>query len=219
MISQELETSDGVTLIGGGDVQTHDVLLAQSLAPHVLAADGGADKAIALGVSPRAVIGDLDSVSAATLQSIGAAQSVKVHDQDTTDLDKCLDLIKAPFILGVGFLGGRLDHELAAFSSLLRSAGKAVVLIGEQDVVFAVPSFLKLDLPKGTRFSLFPLLASQGTSQGLNWPIDGLTLEPGGRIGTSNEVIGSVEVTTKAPGLIGIVPKDCLRPVIQALRG
>ena len=42
-----------------------------------------------------------------------------IPEQDSTDFDKCLRHIAAPLVLGVGFLGGRVDHELAAFSTLV----------------------------------------------------------------------------------------------------
>ncbi len=53
-----------VLLLGNGESLPADFLkeLAQQ-ADLIIATDGGADKALAKGVSPHAIIGDLDSVS------------------------------------------------------------------------------------------------------------------------------------------------------------
>jgi thiamine pyrophosphokinase len=52
---------------------------------------------------------------------------VPVHhlpEQDTTDFEKCLYSVAAPLLLGVGFLGGRADHHLAAMNVLVRYADR-----------------------------------------------------------------------------------------------
>ena len=58
-----LSVAEGVTLIGGGEVGPQALAAALALAPVVAAADSGADAALAHGLLPRAVIGDLDSLS------------------------------------------------------------------------------------------------------------------------------------------------------------
>ena len=62
-----VQSTDPVTLLGGGDATTADVEAALALAPTCVAADGGAELAARAGVSPDAVIGDFDSVSPGTL--------------------------------------------------------------------------------------------------------------------------------------------------------
>ena len=52
-----------VTLVAGGPLRRAELRAALARAPHLVAADGGADRALALGVEPVAVIGDLDSLS------------------------------------------------------------------------------------------------------------------------------------------------------------
>ena len=76
-----------------------------------------------------------------------------------------------------------------------------------------------VDLPPGQRLSLFPMAPMRGRSKGLRWPIDGLTLDPMGRLGTSNEVIGPVELEFEAPGTIVLIPREHLDRSLAAITG
>jgi thiamine pyrophosphokinase len=108
---------------------------------------------------------------------------------------------------------------LANFAILARRIGAPTLLIGTHDVAFAVPEKIALDLPVGTRISLFPMVPTKGTSKGLRWPIDGLTIDPLGRLGTSNEVSGPVEMIFDTAGTIVIIPREHLDQAIAALTG
>lgn len=212
-----VELSDPVTLLGGGGADRACLTLALTRAPRLLAADGGANMALAAGLMPDAVIGDFDSVTAETLAAIPTDRQIRVPEQDTTDFEKCLTRIRAPFVLGVGFLGARLDHTLAVLGTLVRHPERRCLLIGSEDVVFPAPPRLHLDLPAGSRFSLFPLRPVTGRSEGLRWPIDGLALAPDGIVGTSNEVSGPVRLETDGPGMLVILPRGALDAALAGL--
>ncbi|MCX8508070.1 MAG: thiamine diphosphokinase [Rhodobacteraceae bacterium] len=207
-----------VTLIGGGDVDRVWLHHALSQAPNIVAADGGANRALAEGVQPTLVIGDFDSVSAQALAALPPAHLMRIEEQETTDFEKCLMRIDAPFILGLGFIGPRADHGLAGWNALVRHARARCILIGPEDLAFAAPPRLVLELVAGTRISLFPMARVTGQSRGLRWPIDGLVLAPDGRIGTSNAAEGRVELAFDQPGMLVILPLDCLEEAIRALR-
>ena len=211
----------GITLVAGGPVDRTTLRMALKNAPMLVAADGGADRALRHGAEPIAVIGDLDSISDAARTRLGAGRLHHVAEQETTDLDKCLRSIKARFILAIGVTGGRLDHALAALSSLLRhqkAGGAPCIVIAGRDVIFAAPRSLALRLPVGERISLFPMAAITGRSAGLRWPINGLTLAPDSRIGTSNEVQeAQVTLDFDSDGMLVILPRRNLRAVIAAL--
>lgn len=206
----------GVTLAGGGAFSGAALQRARERAEYIVAADGGADRLIALGAIPQAVIGDLDSISAGARARLGA-RVLHVPDQDSTDFDKAMAQIKAPFILALGFMGGRADHGLAVFSGLVRAPHQTCILIGTKDLVFLAPLELRLNLRLGTRLSLFPMGSVRGQSQGLHWPIDGIDFAPDGVIGTSNRVSGHVSLRFNTRKMLVILPVAQLDAVLQAL--
>lgn len=184
-----------VLLVGGASLDAEIFALAGAHAEAVVAADGGANRFLpgeALETEASrltAVIGDMDSVS--DLAHWRGRAGVEIHhlaEQDSTDLEKVLTRVDAPMLLGLGFLGARFDHTLAATHSLLRFSYRRVILIGEQDLIFLSPRRWRARLPVGARVSVFPLRPGGAVaSRGLRWPLDGLRFETGLRIGTSNE--------------------------------
>lgn len=205
-----------VTLIGGGDAGAADLAAALALAPVVAAADGGADNALAHGLVPQAVWGDFDSISARARAAIPAENLHPVAEQDSTDFEKCLSRIDAPLVIAVGFCGGRQDHFLAALATLARRIGPPCILIAEADIITLCPARIALDLPLGTRLSLFPMGPVRGESHGLEWPIDGIGFAPDRRIGTSNRTTGPVSLRIDGPMLL-ILPRAHLETLARAL--
>ncbi len=213
-----VDRESGVTLLGG--VETSQEILTESLkrAPTLVAADSGLDQALAHGHVPVAVIGDLDSASAAALRRMPPGRVHRIGEQESTDFEKALRRIRAPLVIATGFRGGRLDHELAVLSALLRHKERPVLLLSEEEVVFHAPPRLALRLVPGMRVSLFPLLPVRGRSRGLRWPIDDLLLAPGGRIGTSNEATADeVHLEVAGPGLFVMLPREALDEAVRVL--
>lgn len=212
-----VRSSDGVTIVGGGNVTRTAVNEALTLAARLVAADGGADRALGLGLCPEAVIGDMDSISARARTAIPADRLHRIADQDTTDFEKCMGAIAAPLMLAVGFSGPRADHALAVCNALVRFADRRCIVIGPRDIVFAAPARLDLPVRAGTRVSLFPLAPVRGESRGLAWPIGGLEFAPQGRVGTSNAATGPVTLEMSGPGMLVILPRRALRLAAAAL--
>lgn len=213
-----LRARRGVTLIGGGAVTGDEVARALALAPEVMAADGGADQALAHGLMPAAVVGDFDSISDAARTAIAPERLYPVAEQDSTDFEKCLQRVDAPFVIALGFSGRRLDHTLAALSVLMRRPGPPCVMLAEAEAIFPAPAELTLNLPPGTRLSLFPMGRARGISEGLRWPIDGLEFTPSGRVGTSNEVTGPVRLNLDGPMLV-LLPDAYIATAVRAVSG
>lgn len=207
----------GVTVIGGGMVTPADLSVALSVAPLLVAADGGADRALALGHAPDWVIGDLDSISDPARRSVPAARVLEVAEQDSTDFAKCLRRIDAPLVMAVGFAGLRLDHTLAALTVMVQPGVPRVVMLASDDVIVLCPPRLTLPLMPGTRVSLYPMGPARGSSQGLEWPIDGIDFAPGQRVGTSNRATGLVSLRVQGPMLL-MLPRDCLGTVLTAMQ-
>jgi len=206
-----------VALIGGADVENAVLDLALSMAKCVVAADGGASAALARGVVPEAVIGDFDSLAADVRAALPPAALHRVTEQDSTDFEKCIARIDAPLIVGAGFSGARVDHQLAVCNVLVRWPARRCALISADDVMFLAPPEMALDLEEGCRVSLFPMGAVEGRSQGLNWSIDGLVLSPDGQIGTSNFATGRISLSVTAPKLLVILPAAHLAQVADML--
>ena len=208
-----------LTLLGGAPTQLKHVNQALSIAPTLVAADGGADTALQAGLTPEAVIGDMDSISPEARAQLPAESQHHIAEQDSTDFAKCLRSIEAQAILAVGFAGGRLDHQLAACTTLVNFPDKVVVLLTEEDICFLAPLRLQLDLSAGTRVSLYPMAPVQGRSTGLVYPIDGLTLSPATRVGTSNEAEGPVTLEFDDRSMLVILPLSELPVVLKELTG
>lgn len=204
-----------VTLLGHADVASKNMQrLVDSVVP-LICADGGAFTALEFGLTPEIIIGDMDSFT-------GPFEGRIIHlpEQDTTDFEKCVYAVNAPLYLGYGFLGGRLDHELANLSVLVRYPEKAVILIGDRDICFCCPKEMDIDLPKGTRVSVFPMCATKMRSAGLKWPLDGLELSPTTGTGVSNEANEStVSLTLEQGDVVIILPIAHLDAVVHALTG
>ncbi|MDF1726594.1 MAG: thiamine diphosphokinase [Sulfitobacter sp.] len=206
-----------ITLLGAGQATPTDLHEALKLAPTCLAADGGALLALSEGLLPEAVIGDFDSLPPAALAQLRDVPLITVEEQESTDFEKALMRIRAPLILGLGFLGARLDHQMAAFHALMRFAHQPTVLLGAVEVVFLAPPRLELSTRAGDRVSLFPLAPVTGRSTGLAWPIEGLSFAPGVRIGTSNVATGPLTLETAAPSMLVILPRRLMPEVVVRL--
>lgn len=217
MIAPIVDSNIGVTLAGGAPFGRALLARARGFAPRLVAADGGADRLLRLGAEPEAVIGDMDSISEQSARRL-AGRLFPVPEQETTDFDKALRHVAAPFVLGVGFQGARADHGLAVMNGLVRAAGRPVLVLGARDVTFHAPPELRLTLRPGTRLSLFPMAPVTGRSEGLRWPIDGLRFAPAGTIGTSNEVAArEVRLSFDGPGMLVILPLTALRAALHGL--
>lgn len=213
-----VDSPDGVTLVGGGPVQGRMLGMALRRAPVLVAADGGADRAMAAGHLPVAVIGDFDSLSAEARRRIPAEAQHVIAEQDSTDFDKALRSIAAPFVLALGFAGARIDHGLSVFNTLIRYPDRVCIVLGAEDAVFLCPPDITLRLRVGDRLSLFPMGAVRGTSDGLRWPIDGIAFAPDGPVGTSNEVSAPlVRLQVDAARMLVILPRQRLDAALRAL--
>lgn len=212
-----VRSTDPIVLVGGGEIAP---ALWDAVAGHrgaVVAADRGAGAALARGLVPRAVIGDMDSLRAADRAALPPGTIHRIAEQETTDFEKCLRSVRAPLILGLGFGGPRMDHALANFNALVRHPQRRCVLLDGKDLVFVAPPEMRLDVAPGTRVSVFPMGPVSAVSEGLQWPLDGLSLAPDGRVGTSNRATGPVWLRVDAPRLLVIVPVRALDAVTAAL--
>jgi thiamine pyrophosphokinase len=202
--------SGPVALVGGGQANAADVAEALTFAKILVAVDGGLATALACGITPAAVVGDMDSAPPEALAQIPPAHQHRITEQYSTDFDKALRHVEAPVVIGVGFCGGRVDHQLAAFHTLANRCDRPCILLAEHEVIAIVPPALSLAMMAGEVVSLFPLAPVTGRSTGLEWPLDGLKFDPVRLVGTSNRAKGPITLQMDAPGMLLIVPRRCL---------
>lgn len=211
-----VHASDPVTLVGGGHLGTTDLADALTIAPVLVAADGGAVAALAASVMPVAVIGDMDSLPTDAKDRL-RGRLHPISEQETTDFDKALRGITAPLVIAVGFTGGRMDHALAALHTLVMRPDRPCIILGPESLTFLCPPTLDLPLPVDTIVSLFPMAPCRVRSLGLVWPTDHLRFAPHRRIGTSNQSSGPVTLTTADPAMLVILPRETLALAARAL--
>ena len=202
-----------ILLIGAGPL-TPELIAELSLNfDAIVAADGGFDSAQQAKLEVALVVGDMDS----QLDLPASQAAAHITDQETTDFQKCLAACDADVFLGVGFLGGRLDHQLAGFSALLNEP-RPVVLIDEVQLVFVVPQKFSVDLEAETPVGFYPMTSVEASLRGVRWPLSNAAMSPMGQIATSNAALGgALDITVDGPGLLVILPRCHLETVLEAL--
>lgn len=179
-------------LVTGGDAPPRSRLASRfSSFCLVCAADSGLETLAAWGLEPDLIVGDMDSLSdPALIERFPRAEVLRAkRDKDETDTELGLIALSsrgADRIVLAGGGGGRLDHLLAIRCIFERAAwgarrpaewhtaGEAVYLVGEGRSI-------ELEVEAGTTVSVFPLAegAKGMSSEGLVWPLSGLSWGPG----------------------------------------
>lgn len=170
----------------------------------VVAADGGADKALAAGITPHYVVGDLDSASDRARAAVPPGHLVVRPSDDATDLEKaigfCLEQGETDVVV-IAAGGGRADHALANLSVLPLFRGRARVrLVDDLFEISLVEGAVDIQGRPGTVVSLISIGRSRGvTTSGLRWNLHDadLTFSP---LGVHNELAETSATITVADG-------------------
>jgi len=174
----------------------HATAIAADESTTVIAADGGVDRALALGLHVDLAVGDFDSIThdgLAAAEAAGARIERHPAAKDATDLELALDaaLALSPNrVLVVGSPDGRLDHLLASLLLLgsERFAGLELDALLGSTRVHVIRGSRMLSGAVGELVSLLPLHGpAEGiTTAGLAYPLAGETLDAGSSRGVSN---------------------------------
>ena len=191
-------------------------------------ADGGAnrlfdatnEKKLAELYIPDFVRGDLDSLRSEVRSFYEKYDCVieQDFDQDTNDLDKCLQAIfmkqqdnSVNYTVCVfGAFGGRFDQEMASINALYNWQGKfhRILLFTEETCAFLLPCDVRNEVIindeiEGPTCGIIPLGAPANsiTTSGLKWNLNGDASSFGGLVSTSNQVRPGeiVTIQTSAP--------------------
>lgn len=187
----------------------------------LIAADGGLDHALAAGLEPTVLVGDLDSVTAAGLawaaDRAAAGFEVVSHPVDKNVTDTELAIAQAATsgadrIVLLAGPGDRMDHSIAALGALgapgLAGIADLEAWWGDDELrVVHGPGSTTLDHPPGTTFSV---LAMHGpchgvTVDGARWPLHAHDLAPLVGLGVSNQIATSPVTVSVSAGIVTIV--------------
>ena len=188
---------------------------------YLIAADGGANHLLKMGILPEIVIGDLDSVDEDTLFQLTSAEvNIEQYseDKDETDIELALGYaveMRPSAILIVGGLGGRLDQTLANLSILTDPMLPKIDIRLDDGLEEAF--FCRVSAEKGGQVevrgrsgdtvSLIPWHGPvEGVStEGLQWPLYGETLYPDKSRGISNVMLSESASVKIENGLLLVV--------------
>jgi thiamine pyrophosphokinase len=189
-----------VIVVAGGDPPPAGVprpaAVAAADGATVIAADGGVDRALALGLHVDLAVGDFDSVSAEGLSAVEAAGArLERHPpaKDATDLELALDAamgLSPTRVLVVGASDRRFDYLLASLPLCGAERYTQVEVDAELGGARAhvIRGSRTLTGTVGELVSLLPLHgpAERVTTTGLAYPLAGETLAAGTSRGVSN---------------------------------
>jgi thiamine pyrophosphokinase len=168
-------------------------------------------------VKPDVILGDLDSISAATARYYRNTPTLKYSDQESTDLEKAIRFsiqvgIRSADVIGA--LGGRIDHTTGSLGCFKRFGDEIDLRFhGGGGVLTRIRKKATLGTRKGETISLIPLDRCTGiTTTNLKYPLDNDFLEPGVREGISNEATGTSVTISVKHGTLLLLKFDSLRP-------
>jgi thiamine pyrophosphokinase len=165
----------------------------------IIAADGGAHHCLALGVYPSVVIGDLDSLTSAELDTLRAHGAEIIQypiRKEYTDLELALQYVRdlpGEQVIIVAALGARWDQTLANVLLPSVQPDRRISLYdGPQEIHFlANDELLEIEGHPGDTVSLLALCdeAHGVTTQALEYPLNDETLYFGSTRGVSNVML------------------------------
>jgi thiamine pyrophosphokinase len=180
--------------------------------PYVVAADGGAATALVFGYLPDVVVGDLDSIDAASLAELrrrGVPIETHARDKNATDGQLAIEcaLRQQPErLLLVGFLGGpRLDQAIASLLLLSRIETPAALLDERNEAQLVRPGVNFVWRPDGDEIvSLIPVGGDVDgvRTHGLRWALQDERLTLGDSRGVSNEPVSTEASVSIQHGLL-----------------
>lgn len=180
----------------------------------VICADGGSNHASSLGIHPRIIVGDMDSITAANLDRFkrhGTDIRKYPRDKDASDLELALQAameFSPSEIFCSSVLGKRQDHSLTNTFLIGRyaSLGSKISLLGAswQGQFVTMEQPCTFNGTPGDIFSIIPMVATVHgvTVEGVKWPLINETLPWGSSRTVSNEFVGAQVSVRLGDGLL-----------------
>lgn len=199
----------------GGDLgNPRDLAAYLADADYIIAVDGGAEHCRSLGLVPDLLLGDLDSISPATLAHL-EAQGVEIERhpprKDATDLELALDRAASrdgSRIVLLAALGGRWDMSFGNILTASRPTYRHhhLTLLGSNctmDILHPGKPFT-IEGPIGERVSLLALHGDAHgiTLEGFEYPLNNATLSTGSSLAMSNLLLTTPAAISLTQGVL-----------------
>ena len=188
----------------------------------VIAINGGTAHALASGLYPDLVLGDLDSMPHELLDDLRSAEvQVLTYDphKDETDLELALHEAarrRATRVTVLGAVGGRLDQTLGNvfLLSLPEFRDIHIRLLTGREEAFVTRGQATIHGEAGDTVSLIPLTPTvEGvTTQDLEYPLDRATLRFGPSLGISNTMTAATAQVSLREGTLLVIHGRQPRP-------
>jgi thiamine pyrophosphokinase len=205
---------DHAFIVCNGFRELPDAWRDELAATAVVAADGGADRLHDLGVTPRAIIGDLDSIRPDVLANFRGKCEILESPVAKNETDAELAL---RWCAGQGFrdvtvlnpMDGRFDHCLGALALLeyALELGLTARIRSGSARIRLVSGRISDEAPAGMTLSLVPVSGTvmQVRTEGLLYPLRDETLYRAHTRGVSNQTLGGPYVVTHGEGRLLII--------------
>lgn len=216
-MSQGRTSSKRVIIVTGGQPMSKTAIAQLPIDAVVIAADSGLDHALAAGLRPVLVVGDLDSVSDTSL-ALAREMGIPIEEhpphKDATDTELAIAAALARGADEIMLVGGgdRLDHSIAALAALghpsLAGCGAVTALWGDSLVrVLHGPCHCDLVIGAGVTFSLLALhgTCTGVTLHGARWQLTDAVIAPASSLGVSNLAVSSTVQVAIGTGVLTII--------------
>lgn len=196
-------------IFGAGEFVSCDITLTES--DLVIAADGGYDHLLQIGLRADVVIGDFDSVTSSEIWEDTICEKL-TYPPEKDDTDMML-AIKLGLSRGFGQfniyggLGGRLDHTIAniqALSFLAEHNAQGILHHPDYELTVIKNSSFTVSKDKTGYISVFSLsdTSENVTIKGLEYELEGATLTNLFPLGVSNAATGKKGIISVERGTL-----------------
>ena len=171
----------------------------------VIAADGGYDNALSLGICPDFLIGDMDSVKSVPC---GIKTITLPVEKDLTDTEAAINLAiekGAKEIDLVSAIGSRFDHSVFNMALLGKYIKRGVKVNIISENAYITPVYKKCEFINsiGKTVSFFPFGVAKGvTLSGFYYSLSGAKVELGDTLTISNKITSDKATVTVDEGIL-----------------
>lgn len=202
----------GVLLIGGAGPGREFIKSIIEPGDLICCADSGLDAAIAAGIEPDRIVGDMDSISDMALLNRFPADIVDIHpgDKDDTDTEIGLAWLRDKGCHHLTIIGGgegRLDHTLALLS-LFGESDPPDLWFTARERIESIHGEIELTGEAYSPVSFCTLGPGpwDAVSHGLHWELDGVRWTSG-TVSLSNRLNGTDAVINVKCGRLLMIRK------------